>query len=240
MTTWRELVYMVLDLLKIHSDDSKFTEDHVVFLLSKYRAFVLNQSKANKNNNGNKELSKSNYQSFTVELSSNTSSAEHANNKWLYLKSDYEIPNILDIENISISPLNYFDGDITYVSKERFKFVGHNRFLSNIIYATIGLDNFVYLKCRKETPIIDSIEINAIFENPKEVGGYSSYDSMMDSLFPVDESLVPSILELVLKDLTSGLYKPSDNINDAADALSDLAGFLRRNMKSQFQKQIDE
>lgn len=240
MTTWRELVYMVLDLLKIHSDDSKFTEDHVMFLLSKYRAFTLNQLKYNKNNNGGKELSKSNYQSVVVELSSNTPSIEHANNKWLYLKSNYEIPAILDIENISISPLNYFDGDITYVSKERFKFVGHNRFLSNIIYATIGPDNYVYLKCVKENNLIESIEINAIFENPKEVGGYSSYGNMMDSLFPAEESLIPSILELVLKDLTNGLYKPSDNINDAADALSDLAGYLRRNMKPQFQKQIDE
>jgi hypothetical protein len=38
---WKELVYMVLDELKLVSDDSTFTEDHVMFTLNKYRTFVL-------------------------------------------------------------------------------------------------------------------------------------------------------------------------------------------------------
>jgi hypothetical protein len=38
---WKELVYIVLDELKLVSDDSTFTEDHVMFTLNKYRAFVL-------------------------------------------------------------------------------------------------------------------------------------------------------------------------------------------------------
>ena len=34
MSTYRELTYMVLDQLKLASDDSYYTEDHVKFLLS--------------------------------------------------------------------------------------------------------------------------------------------------------------------------------------------------------------
>jgi hypothetical protein len=41
MTTYRELVYMVLDELKAKSDDFYYTEDHIIFLLDKYRAFLL-------------------------------------------------------------------------------------------------------------------------------------------------------------------------------------------------------
>ena len=41
MSTYRELVYLVLDELKLVSDDSTFTEDHVVFLLNRYRTFLL-------------------------------------------------------------------------------------------------------------------------------------------------------------------------------------------------------
>lgn len=43
MSTYRELVYLVLDELKLASDDSTFTEDHVVFLLNRYRTFLLKQ-----------------------------------------------------------------------------------------------------------------------------------------------------------------------------------------------------
>ena len=39
--TLRELVFLVLDEVKINSDDSYFNEDHIVFLLNKYRSFVL-------------------------------------------------------------------------------------------------------------------------------------------------------------------------------------------------------
>ena len=38
----KEIVYMVLDLAKAYtSDDSFFNEDHVLFLLKKYRSFLI-------------------------------------------------------------------------------------------------------------------------------------------------------------------------------------------------------
>ena len=43
MSTYKELTYMVLDELKLSSDDAQFTEDHVMFLLNKYRTFLLKQ-----------------------------------------------------------------------------------------------------------------------------------------------------------------------------------------------------
>ena len=41
--TWRQLVYMVLDEIKLTSDDSIINENHVIFLLNKYRTFLLKQ-----------------------------------------------------------------------------------------------------------------------------------------------------------------------------------------------------
>ena len=43
MSTYRELVYLVLDELKGTSDDFTYTEEHIMFLLSNYRAFLLKQ-----------------------------------------------------------------------------------------------------------------------------------------------------------------------------------------------------
>ena len=39
--TYREIVYMILDEIKSVSDDAFFTEDHVIFLAGKIRAFLL-------------------------------------------------------------------------------------------------------------------------------------------------------------------------------------------------------
>ena len=43
MSTYKEIVYSVLDEIKSISDDSLFTEDHVIFLAGKLRTFLLKQ-----------------------------------------------------------------------------------------------------------------------------------------------------------------------------------------------------
>ena len=227
MTTWKELVYIILDSLKVHSDDSKFTEDHVVFLLSKYRTYILNQmySKAGKS------ASNANYQYLEVDLNGTSQS------------STTTIPHIMSIGKTLIHA-DCDQEEITFVPIDRFKYVGYNRFLNSIIYCTVDLDGklkFNKMPTKnngKITKVCDKCTIYAIFSNALDV--YNSGYDILDEYFPVEETLIPPIVELAMKDLTNGIYKPSDNLNDAQDALSDLAGFLRRNMKSQFQKQIDE
>lgn len=223
--TYKELVYMALDALKIHSDDSKFTEDHVIFLLNKYRAYAL-QQKYSKTLEG---VNNSNYQTLNVNIDTDSS----------FKKSTSKIPGIIKITLPEVYSNTKFDNDsIVFVSEDRIKYVGHNRFLKNIKYCTIGSDGILYIKTEEN---ISNCFLCAIFEDPNEVYDFNNdFTDILDRVFPLEAVLVPSVLELVLKDLTNGIYKPSDNTNNAQDALSDLAGFLRRNMKSQFQKQIDE
>lgn len=242
--TYKELVYMTLDALKIHSDDSKFTEDHVIFLLNKYRAFVLNQ----KYSKPYDSIGEANFQTKDIEMNAESGFGD------IIFISLSKIPNTLKISipDIVIEGINdktYIteeskdqatkilkNKEIIFVNNKRFKYVGNNRYLNNIIYATIKEDGYMYHTKLfiNNVPIILNLKIRAIFEDPIITG------DILENDFPLEASLVPNVLELVMKDLTNGLYKPSDNTNDAQDALSDLAGFLRRNMKSQFQKQIDE
>ena len=43
---------------------------------------------------------------------------------------------------------------------------------------------------------------------------------MLDREFPIEDALVPPLVELVLKELTQAIYRPVDNSNNAADDLS--------------------
>lgn len=43
MSTYRELIYMTNDLVKNLSDDAVYTEEHIAFLLNKYRMHILKQ-----------------------------------------------------------------------------------------------------------------------------------------------------------------------------------------------------
>lgn len=233
--TYKELVYMALDALKIHSDDSKFTEDHVVFLLNKYRAYALVQ-KYSKTLEG---VNYKNYQTISVETVGNQNNRPGNGH---YITSTDIIPEMINIALPRVQSATLIDEQIVFTNENRLRYTGYNRFLPKITYSCLGNDKHLWVKHVNEiTPPYPKYQLFAVFANPNEAYDFNNDTTeVLDREFPLEESLAPAVLELVLKDLTNGIYKPSDNVNDAQDALSDLAGYLRRNMKSQFQKQIDE
>ena len=56
---------------------------------------------------------------------------------------------------------------------------------------------------------------------------------------PLEDDLVSKLIEVTIQFLTSGLYKPEDTENNANDDLSTMMSFIRNNMKSNLQKQIE-
>ena len=127
------------------------------------------------------------------------------------------------------------------------RYVGHNKWLQNIIYASLGPDShlyfkssnpqYLYLKKAKMTGIFEDTDKAAELECPSEEGKVCD---IMDKKFPLEEGLVASVIELTVKYLNGAAYKPTDSTNNAADDLSNIMTFIRRNMKSNLQKQIEE
>lgn len=241
MSTYREQVYLILDELKGISDDFSFTEEHIMYLLDKYRAFVLSQ----KYGDIKKEISESNYQTVCLDLEME-SFPEEGYCEDSYLRSTIKIPNTLQVGNKKVYPLNYFNSHITFVSRDRLKYVGNNKYLQNVIYAAIGPDNYLYLKSSNpQHRYIEKTKFTAVFENAKEAAKLqcNQEDGICDVLdmdYPLEEGLIPSVNELIMKELTGALYRPEDNINDASDNLSNLQAFLQRNMKSKLAKELSE
>ena len=55
---------------------------------------------------------------------------------------------------------------------------------------------------------------------------------------PIEEDLVTTLIEMVVKELAGSMYIPNDTINNASDDKADLATFLRTNTKSDLAKQL--
>ena len=70
MAKYKEIVSMVLDMLKVTSDDSTFNEEHIIFLAGRYRSFLLKQRYAN---DLKKQIPESNYQTICLNLQKNLS-----------------------------------------------------------------------------------------------------------------------------------------------------------------------
>jgi hypothetical protein len=94
-----------------------------------------------------------------------------------------------------------------------------------------------YLKKVKVTGIFEDTEKAAELQCPDEVGDTAC--DTLDKNFPLEDALVPVIVELVVNELSGAKYQPKDNENNANDDLATLATYLRRNLKSPLAKQFE-
>jgi hypothetical protein len=225
--TYGEAVYMILDQLKLTSDDANFNENHVIFLLNKYRALAIKEEYERTK----KELDESNKQLLCLDLIEVPAISGEVCEEGTYLRSVNKLPKILNLHHndIQVTIMDYFNSNISYVSVDRFRWVGHNKWLKNIIYATIAPDNYVYLKSdNPQFLYLEKIKLSAIFEDPEKVQDLlcdkENFDTICDILerdFPVEMALVPSILERVRRELYQSLYNKEDENNNAKDDLAE-------------------
>lgn len=225
MSTYRELVYLCLDEIKLYSDDAVFTEDHVIFLLNKYRAFLLKQ----RYSDIKKQIPESNYQNVCLDLIQVPAISGEPCEGGIYLRSKEKIPFLMKIGNPTLYPLDYYQGDITLVSRDRMKYIGYNKYLKNIIYASIGPDNYLYFKSfNPQYLYLEKVKMTGLFEDPQAVSelqceGENGVEcNILDRTFPIEEALIPPMVELVVKELLSAEYRPADETNDAKDGLSEV------------------
>lgn len=243
--TYREIVYAVLDQLKLISDDTYITEEHALFLLSKVRGAILKQ----RYSDIRKEIPASNYQTICLELEPVSSIAGESCEGSQYLRSKEKIPSTISIGTETIYPVDFYQGvNIAYISKERMRFVGHNKWLQNIIYASLGPDNYLYFSSSNPQFLyLKEVRMTGIFEDTEEAANLEHCENtkdtpcdILDKKFPLEEGLVTTVIDITLKYLSAASYAPRDDANDAKDELSDIMTFIKRNMKSNFQKQLEQ
>lgn len=224
---WKEAIYLVIDELKLQSDDATYTEEHIMFLLKNYRTFLLKQ----RYSDIKKQIPESNYQTICLDLIEVPAISGEPCEGGPYLRSKEKIPFLMKIGNPMIYPIDYYQGDITYVSRERMRYVGYNKYLKNIIYASLGPDNYLYFKSfNPQFLYLEKVRMTGIFEDPKAASELQCPDEngnivcdILDREFPIENALIPPLIQLVVEELTKAEYKPEDKENNSDDDLSEVA-----------------
>lgn len=226
MSTYKELVYMCLDELKLYSDDALYTEEHIMFLLEKYRTFLIKQ----RYSDVKKQIPESNYQTICLDLIEVPAISGEPCEGGSYLRSKEKIPFLMKIGNPRVYPIDYYHGEITYVSRDRMRYVGYNKYLQNIIYASLGPDNYLYFKSfNPQFLYLEKIRMTGIFEDTLAASELQCPDKngnivcdVLDREFPIENALIPPLIQLVVEELTKAEYKPEDKENNSDDDLSEV------------------
>lgn len=225
----KEIVYMVLDLAKAAtSDDSYFNEDHVIFLLKKYRSFLIKKEQE-KQKATTDIASEFEYQQICLDLEKAPAIDGEPCTGGYYLRTTKKIPKILEDNQPRVYPIDFYQGiNISYVPRDKMRYIGTNKFLQNIIYVSLGPDLHLYLNSSNPQFLyLKKLRMSAVFEDFDEISSYLCDDDgssmtcdVLDEEFPIREYLVPTLIELVVKELTSAKYQPVDDKNNASDDMS--------------------
>lgn len=228
----REITFMVLDLAKAHtSDDSFFNESHVIFLLKKYRSFLIKKEQE-KQRATTDIASEFEYQQICLDLEKVPAIDGDPCTGGYYLRTTQKIPKILEGNEPRVYPIDFYQGiNISYIPRDRMRYVGTNKFLQNIIYVSLGPDLHLYLNSSNPQFLyLKKLRMSAVFEDFDEVSNYLCDDDgtftscdVLDEVFPIREYLVPTLIELVVKELLGSKFQPVDEKNNAADDLSKVA-----------------
>jgi len=226
----KELVYSILDFLKVSSDDSFWTEEHIIFLCKKYRNFLIKKEQ-DKEKGSQDVASEFEYQQICLDLEKVPAIDGEPCTGGYYLRTIQKIPKILEGTQPRVYPLDYYQGiNISYVSRDRMRYVGTNPYLQNIIYTSIGPDLHLYLNSSNPQFLyLKKLRMSAIFEDMDDAAsllcdsnGESQSCDVLDMEFPIRDYLVPPLIELVVKALTGANYIKQDRENNAKDDQPDV------------------
>lgn len=234
-----QVVYYCLEAIKALSDDSFVNEEHILFLLGKYRGLLLQQY-----HNIKKFIPESNYQTICLDLEP-TQMLPCTNGP--RLRSLQKVPALIPIGKPSVLLVNGLESEvIEFVNYSRLKAVGYNKWKKNFIYCAIGPDSRLYMAfTNPQAQYLERIKLRGIFEDldvavDLNCGEEGEPCELMEKEFPLEVALIPELIARVVKDGLGIIYKPADMENNSQDDLANLIAFVRKNMKNPIQQQIEE
>lgn len=105
--------------------------------------------------------------------------------------------------------------DVAFINPDRFKYIGYNKWLTNIPYATLGYDHKIYISSTSNFLKGKYFRIQGVFEVPTDF--VDTTEKKLSMYFPVEEALLQPIIDLTVKELQNILFLPNDTINNSAD-----------------------
>jgi hypothetical protein len=156
------------------------------------------------------------------------------------VRSIHKLPRLVSLNDdwdIKIYPMDdaFNAKEWTYINRDRFTYVGNNKWLQHIVYFTV-FNEYLYVKSASPGfEYLKKVMVRGFFESQEELfkkdsdgnyiyqcenTGINECQDPLDLLVGLEDFMIPSLLESVIRDLTPDIYRPVDLKNNANDNLS--------------------
>lgn len=222
MATLREIISDTLEVLNQYSDDTNFSQEHIAYNVNVGRAMFMQQRYSSRSNIV-PEKAKQHFNHVLELVEENEFSAGLGT----ILRTVEPIQSPLEPfnfkSNIKISTGSYLDPYFSFVSRERFPYVGQSKWVQNQIYVTLGSDFRLYFTSgNPNVKILENVKLSYVTENPEDsypfTIGYDSDVDFWDVEYPFEQNLITQLTDTVVKKLAPKLQIQEDKNNNADDS----------------------
>lgn len=238
MATFGQVAHAIQDFSKTISDDSIINIDHIIFLMSKYRNYILS--------NPTKTLTEADYQTICVDVEPGDDGDICGSVP--YLVSKTAVPTVMARGGVTVAPpAGFLQGfKFQYVNYQKFQFVGFNKWLYGFIYVTIGPGGRLYIKSHNRGFMhMEKVQLSALFNDIEQAAELECDNccntqacDIEDREFPLDAGYLPLLMKYVTQEITAAAWQPRDDENNASDDLSRFARALEAYTNNAFKRKM--
>lgn len=227
-----DIIYTVLEKLRVQTDDAHFSEELISSMIDQKRALLIKQQYGSKTWHMPIEIKQE--LCLDLELVDKVNGYSCAGKM---LRTSLSLPKSIKIKGkegpLLVRKPDGFEIALSIVSIERLPYLFNNPSTMMITYCAMDLDNkLVMVSADDKHKFLKSLKVTDIFEEPDvardltcdvEIG-----QEAWDDEYPVEMAMVDPIVNMVVQDLGRSMMMPEDNINDATDNASENGAQLRR------------
>ncbi len=238
MATFGQIAHAIQDFSKTISDDAIINIDHIIFLMSKYRNYLLS--------NPNTKIKDADYQTICVDVEPGNDGNICGGKS--YLVSTEKVPTVIGRGSVNVAPpAGFLYGyRFQWVPYQQFQFVGYNKWLYGLIYVTIGPDGKLYVTGHNMGFMhLERIRMTALFDDIEAAGDMECDDNcevvtcdIEDREFPMEAGRIPLLMKYVTMEITAAAWQPRDDKNNANDDLSEFARALQVYTNNAFKRKM--
>jgi hypothetical protein len=222
-----ELIYAIREKLKAYTDDTRYTDDWIMYLIRLKRAVLIRREY----NQLQRVIDSEVLQTICIPLNTIDPSDcpecyTLSTPECFITRTALKIPASIELHNrssiVSVAPVGKFDRPFSLISKQRMIYAGESKYEHNTVFATLSTDKHIYLKSKNEFyKSLEAVAVTMLMDNPDDAtiyqcSGMACYDVKQDD-YPLKAWMADVIIQEIVKELANLKQIPEDDTNDAKD-----------------------
>lgn len=223
-----EIIYAIREKIKAYSDDSRYTDSYLMYLINLKRAVYIRREY----NQMQKTFDSDSLQTFCMELEEADGStcpeciSADCGGGCTVIRTKLKMPGTIELHSrasiVRVSPADIYSKPMSLISMPRMPYAGEGKYENKYVFVSLHPNGHLYFKSKSTAfRSLEYVSVTALLENPDDASEFkcnadnsNCYNPNEDD-YPVEGWMVDIIITDIVRELVNLKQIPEDKTNDA-------------------------